>query len=63
MRVFAAVFGGLLLGTGIYAAAGGAVEAVWGYIGGFTLMLLSGNAIYAAIADKRPWVFRVGPLP
>ena len=36
-RVFAAVFGALLLGTGIYAALAGVVAPIWGCIGGIAL--------------------------
>lgn len=60
-RVFAALFGMLLLGTGIYAALFAAV--VWGYIGGLLLAVLGANAIYASLTDKRPWIFLIGPLP
>lgn len=62
-RVFAALFGMLLLGTGIYAALFAAVEPVWGYIGGLLLAVLGANAIYASLTDKRPWIFLIGPLP
>ena len=62
-RVFAAIFGALLLGTGIYAALAGVVAPIWGYIGGIALAALGGNAIYGAFANKRPWIFLIGPLP
>jgi hypothetical protein len=62
-RYFAALFGALLLGTGIYAAFFGAVEPVWRFTGGLLLAVLGGNAIYGSLAGKRPWIFRIGPLP
>ena len=62
-RVFAGLFGVLLLGIGIYAAFLPAVDPLWGYIGGVLLAVLGGNAIYAALRDKRPWIFLIGPMP
>lgn len=62
-KVFAIVFGALLLGTGIHALLFAVVDPVWGYPGGVLLAVLGGNAIYGGLADRRPWIFQIGPLP
>lgn len=62
-RAFAALFGALLLGVGIYAVLYGATGTIWGYIGGAVFAVLGGNALYAAVTNRRPWIFRIGPLP
>ncbi|MBB3103534.1 uncharacterized membrane protein HdeD (DUF308 family) [Azomonas macrocytogenes] len=62
-RSFAAIFGLLLLGTGLYALFSDQTGAAWRYIGGISLVVIGANAIYGALTRKRPWISKIGPLP
>ena len=62
-RVFVGVLGALLLGAGIYAVMAGGASPAWRYLGGGVLCALGANAVHGARTGKRPWVFRIGPLP
>ena len=62
-RLFVGAFGALLLGIGIYAVLYGPASPVWRYLGGGVLGALGLNALYCAIAGKRAWISKIGPLP
>ena len=62
-RLFVGVFGILLLSIGIYAVLLAETSPAWRYLGGGILCVLGVNAAYGAIADRRPWISRIGPLP
>lgn len=62
-RVFSAVFGILLLGVGIFAFGQDHLSATWRFGGGFLLVILGGNSLFAAYRNKTSWLSRSGPLP
>jgi len=62
-RIFAGVFGALLLGVGVYVLLFGVVPALWKYLTGAVLVALGANAVLGAFTGKRPWISRIGPLP
>jgi len=62
-RIFSVMFGAVLLAVGIVALGQDHLSAAWRYIGGSLLILLGGNALYAAYRGKASWLSRIGPLP
>jgi len=62
-RIFSAMFGAVLLAVGIVALGQDHLSPAWRYIGGSVLILLGGNALYAAYRGKASWLSHVGPLP
>ena len=62
-RVFVGIFGVFLFSVGVYVAVLGAASPAWRYMGGAVLGALGINAVYGGLAGKRPWIFRIGPLP
>lgn len=62
-RLFAWVFGLLLVGTGVYAWLFSQTDALWRFGGGAALVLLGGNLLQSAWQGKPSWLSRLGPLP
>jgi uncharacterized membrane protein HdeD (DUF308 family) len=62
-RIFSAVLGVILLGAGIIALGQDHLTLAWRLGGGFVLILLGGNSLFAAFRGKESWLSRLGPLP
>ena len=63
VRVFAGLFGALLLGVGVYALAFSPASPLWRYVGGTALVLLGIDALRGAFTGREPLIMRIGPLP
>ena len=62
-RILVGAFGAFLLGLGIFVLRHGDISLIWRCLAGALLAALGGNAVYSAIASKRPWISKIGPLP
>lgn len=62
-RIVSAVFGLILLLTGLYALVLAQSPAALRIAGGLGLILLGGNLVWSACKAKESWASRIGPLP
>lgn len=62
-RWLAGLLGGLLLVSGAAAIVMFPVMDPLRSLVGAVLAALGANALYGALAGKRPWISRIGPLP
>ena len=62
-RLIFGALGLLLLGVGGYALAFADNRGLLGYLVSVSLVLVGGNALYAAWRGRRCWLSHLGPLP